>query len=169
MSNNQISAILVIVLIALALTGMVLGWRRGKKAVSLPPLPIAPADLGDVLGEFEGLYLSTTLTENRYRRVTTRGLGFRERGTITVTTAGFQLPGERFVPDEAVVSVGRASWTIDRGVETDGLNVITWIHGDISLDSFFRLEDPDGFDAATIQYKTQNKTQNNTQNKTGQK
>ena len=165
MSNNQISAILVIVLIALALTGMVLGWRRGKRAVPLPPLPTAPTDLGDVIGAFDGLYLSTTLTDDRYRRVTTRGLGFRERGTVSVTTAGFQLPGDRFIPDEAVVSVGRASWTIDRGVEPDGLNVITWTHGETSLSSFFRLEDPDGFDAATIQYKTQN----NTQNKTGQK
>lgn len=158
MSNNQISAILVIVLIALALIGMVLGWRRGKKAVSLPPLAAAPADLGDLLGEFEGLYLATTLTDDPYRRVTTRGLGFRERGTVLVTSAGFVLPGDKFIPDEAVASVGRASWTIDRGVEPDGLNAIEWTLGGVELTSYLRLQEPEGFDAATIHYKTQNKT-----------
>ena len=156
MTNNQISAILVIVLIALALTGMVIGWRRSKRAVALPPLPSAPADLGDLIGEFEGLYLSTTLTADPYRRVTSRGLGFRERGAVAVTSAGFVLPGDRFIPDEAVTAVGRASWTIDRGVEPNGLNVIEWTHGDTSLSSYFRLSDPEGFDAATIQYQTLN-------------
>ena len=162
MSNNQISAILVTVLIALALTGMVLGWRHGKRAVALPELPTAPSDLGDEIGRFEGLYLSTTLTDNPYRRVTTRGLGFRERGTVTVTAAGIVLPTGTFIPDDAVDGVGRASWTIDRGVEPDGLNLIAWTVGDIGLSSFLRLEDPEGFDAATIQYKTY-------QQKTGQK
>ena len=166
MTNNQISAILVIVLIALALTGMVIGWRRSKRAVALPPLPSAPADLGDLIGEFEGLYLSTTLTADPYRRVTSRGLGFRERGTVSVTSAGFTLPNGVFIPDDSVTAVGRASWTIDRGVEPDGLNAISWTLGDAELTSYLRLEQPEGFDAATIQYK---QAVPGPQDKTGQK
>ena len=159
MSNNTISAILVIVLIAVALGLMVLGWRRGKRSVSLPPLPDAPADLGAIAGEFRGLYLSTTPVDEPLRRVTSRGLGFRERGVLTVAATGFLLPGERFLPADSVIDVSRASWTIDRGVEANGLNVITWTLGESTLNSYFRLDDPEGFDAATTTYRT----------KTGQK
>ena len=60
----------------------------------------------------------------------------------------------RAIPVAAITGIERATWTIDRGVEPNGLNAITWMLGDTELTSFLRLDDPEGFDAATTQYTT---------------
>jgi len=65
-----------------------------------------------------------------------------------VTSAGFVLLVDKFIPLGEVTGVSRASWTIDRGVEPNGLSVISWKLGDTRLDSYFRLDDPEGFLAA---------------------
>jgi hypothetical protein len=58
-----------------------------------------------------------------------------------------------FVPRADLRGVRRASWTIDRGVEEDGLNLVAWtLTGPdgrrAELDSYFRLRDPQAFDSA---------------------
>lgn len=146
MSNNTISAILVVALVILALGSMALGWwARKKRQSGYAQLVEIPAELGEVLGEFEGLYLATTPASNRLDRIAVRGLGFRARTTLQLTEAGIVFIGDRFLPRESITAIGRASWTIDRGVEPDGLSVVSWKLGDDDVESYFRLDDPEGF------------------------
>ena len=107
-----------------------------------------PAELGEPLGEFEGLYLATTPTGEPLDRVAVRGLGFRARTTVAVCTAGLVFIGDRFIPAAEISEVGAASWTIDRGVSKDGLSVVSWTLGETQLDSYFRFDDPVAFLAA---------------------
>lgn len=144
--DKVLPTVLIIAVVAVILSLMVLSWRRRARSQShLPALAPVPADLGEVLGTFDGLYLATTPSGDRLNRITVHGLGFRERGSVVVATTGFVILGNRFIAAGAAHGVSRASWTIDRGVEPDGLSVVSWTLGDTAVDSYFRLDDPEGF------------------------
>lgn len=129
------------VIIALA----ILGWslrRRRQRAIPAPePMP---ADIGELLGEFDGFYVSTTLDGQPLNRVAVRGLGFRARATIAVADLGvvLALPGNNvFIPRESIREVTLANYTIDRVVESDGLVLLAWSLGDTKLDSYLRVDE----------------------------
>ncbi len=151
---DKLPAAIIVVAIILVLFGLMwLSWWGRKKAQSgIPALEPVPAELGAQLGTFEGLYLATTPGGDPLNRIAVRGLGFRARTTLEVSEAGFVFIGDRFIPANAVSDVRRASWTIDRGVEPGGLSVVEWRLGDLELDSYFRLDDPEGFIAATTSF-----------------
>ncbi len=141
------------VAIPLAAVGvlMVVGWRalrrRQGDVVGLAPVP---ADLGTALLTEDLLYVATTRAEQPLQRIAVKGLGFRARAVLTVSTAGIRLdlaggtPG--FLPAEALQGVGRATWAIDRAVSNDGLVFVRWQDGapleGLPLDSYFRSTDP---------------------------
>ena len=153
MDNNTISAILVITLIVLALGAMALGWwGRKKRQQGYAHLVEAPAELGETFGSFEGLYLATTPADAPLERLVVNGLGFRERTTLQFTEAGIVFMDDTYLPTSSITGIGRASWTIDRGVEPNGLSVVNWILGDDHVDSYFRLDDPEGFIAVGTEY-----------------
>jgi hypothetical protein len=144
--SKVLAAILVIAFIVLALGAMALSWwARGKRQQGYAHLVEAPDDLGEVYGSFTGLYLATTPADRPLERIVVRGLGFRERTTVQFTEAGVVFMGDRYLPPWCVTDIGRASYTIDRGVEPDGLSVIHWMLGDDAVASYFRLDDPEGF------------------------
>ena len=158
--DKVLPTVLIVAAVAAILSLMVLSWRRrGRSQAHLPELHAVPSEIGDVLGVFEGLYLATTPSGDRLNRITVHDLGFRRRGSLTVATEGFVLLGDRFIPAASVSGVSRASWTIDRGVEPNGLSVISWTLGETPIDSYFRLDDPEGFLSAA----------SSTIDKTGQK
>lgn len=144
--DKVLPAIVIVVVVVVILSLMVLSWRRrGRSQAHLPAPTVVPADIGTAIGTFEGLYLATTPNNDRLNRITVHGLGYRERGNIVVATDGFVLLGDKFIPVASVTGVSRASWTIDRGVEPNGLSVVSWTLGETALDSYFRLDDPEGF------------------------
>jgi hypothetical protein len=137
---------LIVFFVAVMLGAMALSWwARKKRQSGYAQLAAPPSDLGAELGEFEGLYLATTPAGEPLDRIAVRGLGFRARTTLRITAAGLVFIGDRFIPVENLREVGRASWTIDRGVEPEGLSVVSWTLGEAVLDSYFRLDDPEGF------------------------
>ena len=144
--DKTLSTVIIVAAVAVMLGAMALSWwARTKRQSGYAPLVPVPTDLGEPLGEFAGLYLATTPTGRPLDRVAVRGLGFRERTTIEVVTEGLVFMGDTFVPRAAITAIGSASWTIDRGVSKDGLSVVSWTLGDAQLDSYFRLDDPQGF------------------------
>ena len=150
--DKNVSAALVIAFLAIVLGLMVLGWYlRRKRQRGIPSLATPPSDLSDAV-EFAGFYVSTTSVENPFDRIAVRGLGFRARTRVVVATEGIVIPiagqPDSFIPSADLAKVDRATWTIDRVVETDGLVVVDWRLGDRTLASYFRLDDPDGFVAA---------------------
>ena len=148
-------ALMGIVLVALVVfLGLIaLGWytrKRRQAGIVAPQRP--PAALGAALGEFPGFYVATTLADDRFNRVAVHGLGFRAKSTVVVAEAGVVVPiaGQRdiFIPARDITAVARATWTIDRVVETDGLTMIAWTLGDTKVESYFRAENSEAFLAA---------------------
>jgi hypothetical protein len=147
--DRTTSVTITIVILLLALLGMYLGWRARQRRQSAIPAPKAvPADPGEIVFTAEALYAATTLAGEPLNRVAVRGLGFRGRATITVTTLGVVVgiagTPEIFIPLDDLRSVERATWTIDRVVEEGGLVRLAWTLGDVEVDSSLRVtETPD--------------------------
>jgi hypothetical protein len=137
---------LAVVLLALMAWGW---WRRTRRDRSLAAPTDVPVD-AVVTASFSGLYVATTHHDAPLDRVAVRHLAFRGRCRIDVTTRGvlLRITGEPdvFVDRASIVGVGRATWTIDRVVERDGLVVLSWrLEPATVVDSYLRLQggDPD--------------------------
>jgi hypothetical protein len=137
---------LVMALFVLLVVLAVVGWIRRRRRQSYLPAPErVPADIGELRGEFDGFYVSTTLDGEPLNRVAVRGLGFRARATVAIADAGvvLALPGNNvFIPVAAIREVTRAQYTIDRVVEEGGLVLLAWVLGETPVDSYFRVENP---------------------------
>jgi len=122
------------------------GWRgRQRRQNGIPKPQGAPAELGAHLATASGFYVATTIAGEQLNRVAVGGLGFRARVEVTVSEAGiaFGIPGQDvFVPAGDVTSADRATWTIDRVVEEDGLVRIGWTLGETAVESYFRVNEP---------------------------
>src|SRR5690606_37143347 len=97
-------------------------------------------------------YVATTYADRPYDRVAVRELAVRGFATASVQTGGILIErdGEAtiWIAGDRLVRVDRASWTIDRAVERNGLHVLRWRLGDLELDTYVRLDDPRAFDRA---------------------
>ena len=144
---------IVIALLVLLLALMYLGWRARQRRQRDLPAPLAvPATLEAALGTFNGKYVATTVAGKPLERIAVHGLGFRSAASVTLTDAGVlvQRPGndDLWIPLAAVVERRTATWTIDRVVERGGLELVEWDLGGTPVDSYFRLVDQAGFEAA---------------------
>lgn len=143
--------------LALLLLLMYLGWRARKRRQAFVPEPRSvPADPGQTRLVSSLFYVATTAAGEPLDRIAVRGLGFRARAELTVVDAGLVLgiPGQRdiFIPAGEIRGVDRATWTIDRVVERDGLVLIAWLlvtpaveGGDAQVtpvDTYLRLDSP---------------------------
>lgn len=144
---------IVLVILAGLLVLLFVGWRNRKRRqsdVAAPQSP--PADLGTLVATFTGKYVATTAAGDPYDRIAVHGLGFRGPVALTLSETGLlmQVPGENdaWIPLGDVRNIRRATWTIDRVVEPDGLHLIEWTLGDRVVDSYFLLDEPTAFDAA---------------------
>jgi hypothetical protein len=131
-----------------------IGWAmRRRRQRDIPATAAIPSDLGALIGEFDGFYVSTTLDGQPLNRVAVRGLGFRARATIAVTEAGIVLglPGNNvFIPRGDVREISRAQYTIDRVVEPGGLVLVAWTLGATRLDSYLRVAETDALIEALV-------------------
>ena len=93
------------------------------------------------------LYVATTRAGAPLDRITIAGLGFRARAVVQTAPEGIVLDlagrGPVFIPRSAVRGVGRATWTIDRVVDQDGLIFVRWVLGTTEIDSYLRSTNPD--------------------------
>ena len=87
-------------------------------------------------------YVATTVAGEPLNRVTAHGMGSRGFGKVTISIDGLLIErnGERpiGIPAAQVVSAEKATATIDRGVETDGLIQINWTQDGFGLSTFLR-------------------------------
>lgn len=149
MTNHILSAVIVIVLIGVAAAGAVWGWRRRRaRQADVPELPAVPG-LAATAGH-RGKYVATTSAGDPYDRITVRGLAFRGFATVSVHPEGLlvERDGETsiWIPKDRLVGAGRATWTIDRVVEENGLHLIRWRLGERELDTYLRIDEPLAFD-----------------------
>lgn len=151
---DRVTPTLVIVgVVLLVFVGLALGWRaRQRRQAALPALDAPPASLGAALAVDDGFYVATTRAESPTDRIAVRGLGFRARAGVAVYPEGVVLSiagqADAFIPTSAIIGVGRATWTIDRVVGTDGLVFIRWTLGDTEVDTNLRVAEPEALVAA---------------------
>lgn len=143
------ATLIIVAVVVLVFTLMAIGWRgRVTRQAGVAQLAEPPADLGAVRWRADGvLYVATTRADNPLDRVVASGLGFRSRANLVVAEHGIALAltgaPVRFIPRQTLRGAGRATWTIDRVVEQDGLATIRWQLGADAVDSYFRVDDPD--------------------------
>ncbi|CAN5491845.1 hypothetical protein BH09ACT4_BH09ACT4_15970 [soil metagenome] len=124
------------------------GWRaRQRRQADLGEPASPPTDFGTPEFTDDLLYVATTRADAPLDRITVSGLGFRARALVTSAPSGIVLDlagrGPVFIPKTAVRGVGRATWTIDRVVDTDGLIFVRWVLGTTEIDSYLRSTDSD--------------------------
>jgi len=146
--DRLLPAIVIIVVVALVFTLMALSWRaRRRRHADIGDLASPPADFGDPTYTDDLLYVATTRADAPLDRVTIAGLGYRARAVVTTAPSGIVLDlagrGPVFISRAAIRGVGRATWTIDRVVDADGLIFVRWVLGTTELDSYLRSTDPD--------------------------
>ena len=149
--------LLVMVAVAVVLIGLMLwGWTRRRKRDAQVEVPLGEP-VGSAILTSHGFYVATTKHDEPLNRIAARPLAFRSRVDVTVTEAGLAIalaqegglglamPGERpvFIPASRIDGAGRATWTIDRVVERDGLVLVAWSDGSQILDTYVRLQDDD--------------------------
>lgn len=154
MDRSLLMALVVLFMVGL-LALMAWGWYGRRKRQSDVIAPAAgPDDTGSVIAQLSGKYVATTASGDRLDRLAVHGLGFRGNATVTVTDTGVlvALP-ERdvWIPRADVRGTHRATWTIDRVVETDGLDVLDWTLGERQVESAFRMPQPKALEAAVAQ------------------
>jgi hypothetical protein len=139
-------AILLVVAVIFAMLAR--AWRakqRTQAGLGAPESP--PADLGEPTFSDDLLYVATTRADAPLDRITIAGLGFRARAVVQTAPEGIVLDlagrGPVFIPRAAIRGVGRATWTIDRVVDPDGLIFVRWVLGTTEIDSYLRSTDPD--------------------------
>lgn len=147
----------IVAVVALVFTLMAMSWRARRRGQSgLGELTVPPADLGAPTLRDDLLYVATTRADAPLERIAVAGLGFRARAVVSVVVSGIvlELAGRdaAFIPATAIRGVGRATWTIDRAVNTDGLVFVRWQLGDAEVDSYLRSKAPDALVSALEQF-----------------
>lgn len=144
--DRTTSTLVIVSVILVLLALMIVGWRRrARRQVDIgAPLPV-PATIGEPIIRVPVLYVATTLADAPLERVAVHGLGFRARGEIGVHAEGvvLALAGREpvLIPLDELRGSGRATWTIDRVVETGGLVLLAWRLGATDVDSYLRVTD----------------------------
>jgi len=136
-----------VLLFALALAGMWLGWRnRERRQSDLPPLPSVPAELGAELAPpLTGLYVGSTPATRWQDRIVAHRLGERADATARLGTAGVLIERQGsspiFLPGEHLVDARLEPALAGKVVGAGGLLVLRWQHGGQLLDTGLRADD----------------------------
>ncbi len=146
------SAVSVIVIVIPAAILAIWGWRRRvRRQQGVHELPAVPTGLA-VRSSHRGKYVATTSAGDRLDRIAVRGLAFRGLATAVVTDDGLIVArdGELdlWIARDALVGMERATWTIDRVVERNGLHLVRWRLAEREVDTYLRLDEPRAFDEA---------------------
>lgn len=149
--DRPILLALVLAFLLLLLALMLFGWRRRQRSQAGIPRPHElPENPGTESLVVDAFYVATTVAGEPLNRIAVAGLGYRARATVGVTEHGLRLsiPGQQaiFIPAADIRAVEKATWTIDRVVEQDGLALVRWTLGEgdiaIEVDSYLRIGDP---------------------------
>jgi len=151
--TREWAAALMLAVLVLALLLAWWGWRsRVRRYRELPALKPSSTLSARPQLVYSVLYVATTEAHSPMERIARRPLGFRARVNLGTGPEGVWLDiageSEVFIPSSQLHAVGRATWTIDRVVDSDGLIFLRWSWGSQLVDSYFRSVD---FPAEDIQ------------------
>ena len=143
-------------LLALAYVAMWLGWRRRAGKHDLPPLVPAPAVDKLPPAKLDGgaRYFGTTVSGDWLDRVVAHGLGARSTARLRLSDEGLdviRLAGSFRIPAEALRGARHDQGIAGKVIPPHGVLVVTWQHGDLLLDTGFRLTDESVADKGTTE------------------
>ncbi len=149
------AAVLVMIGVAIVLIALGLwGWRRRARRDGGLVAPVAdvPAAAREIT-RADVLYVATTRHDAPLERLTIRGLTFRARGQLIVTSAGIALDltgsPRVFIARERITGADQATVAIDRVVEKNGLTRVSWtIQDDQIVDTYVRPQTISAYDLA---------------------
>lgn len=144
--NQEQAGLLMVALAVLALSGAAWGWRRRKASYrGWAQFFTWFTPSADVTNAQECLYVGTSEAGLPLQRVAVGPLSYRAKATLGLSDMGLVLAirgsDPLLIPFDSSVLAGRATWTIDRGVEPDGLLMIQWSLGPHRVESYFRMVD----------------------------
>lgn len=137
-------AVLIVIAVAVVLlAAMAVGWRRRMRRDSALTAPLGVPEHAEITGRHEVLYVATTQHDQPLERLAIKGLTYRARGELVLTDRGVALSLDGsptvFIASSRLLAADRATVTIDRVVEPDGLIRLVWrITEDTIVDSFLR-------------------------------
>jgi hypothetical protein len=142
------AATLLLALVVVLYVLMWRGWRRRGAKHDLPPLLETPpvAELPEPKLIAGARYFGTTVAGDWLDRVVARGLGARSTCRLNLSGEGLdviRLAGSFRIPVTALRGARRDQGIAGKVVPPSGVLVVTWQHGDLTLDTGFRLDDPD--------------------------
>ncbi len=151
-SDVWLPVTILVVLLLLGYFGMWRGWRNRGRRHDLPPLVETPpvAQLPEARLSGSGRYFGTTVSDDWLDRVTARGLGARSTCRLSLSGEALdviRLAGSFRIPVSAVRGARKDRGIAGKVVPPQGLLIVTWQHGDLLLDTGFRLNDPTAHDA----------------------
>lgn len=151
-----VPVVLLFAALALAYLGMWFGWRRRARRHDLPPLVPAPAvaDLPPARLQGGARYFGTTVSGEWLDRVVARGLGARSSARLNLSAEGLdviRLAGSFRIPAAALRGARHDQGIAGKVVPPHGVLVVTWQHGDLLLDTGFRLTDEAVADKGTTE------------------
>lgn len=152
-----VPVLILFTLLGLAYLGMWRGWRRRARRHDLPPLlPVPGADeapgsaavdsAGAVPADAlvaDGRYFGTTTSGHWLDRVVARGLGNPSSCRLSLSADGLDVrrPRDSFrVPVASLRGARQDRGIAGKVVPPHGVLVVTWQHGELLLDSGFRLD-----------------------------
>jgi hypothetical protein len=143
-----IPVLILLALLLLAYFAMWRGWKRRSRKHDLPPL--VPVPEGGAVPEArlqsDGRYFGTTVSGVWLDRVVAHGLGARGVCRITLSDEGLDVlrsAGAFRIPAEALRGARHDQGLAGKVVPPHGLLVVTWQHGELLLDTGFRLTEFD--------------------------
>ncbi|MGF2948033.1 PH-like domain-containing protein [Microbacterium alcoholitolerans] len=146
--TRELAGLIMAAAAALILLAMFFAWRARLRRDSGLSAPIGVPEHAEVTARQEILYVATTKHDQPLERVAIRPLTYRARGELVLTDRGVALSLDGaptvFLASGRLVAADRATVTIDRVVERDGLIRLVWRAADgILVDSFLRLASAD--------------------------
>ena len=132
--------------VVVAYVAMWRGWRGRATKHDLPPLVPVPAVDALPTAKVSGgaRYFGTTVAGDWLDRVVAQGLGARSQCRLNLSSEGLdviRLAGSFRIPAAALRGARHDQGIAGKVVPPHGLLVVTWQHGEHTLDTGFRLTD----------------------------
>ena len=147
-SPAWVPVLILFALLVLAYLAMWRGWRRRGHRHDLPPLVEVPAgaDRPTPVLQAGARYFGTTTSGQWLDRVVTRGLGSRSTCRLSLSEDALdvdRVAGSFRIPATALRGAHHDRGIAGKVVPPHGVLVVNWQHGDLLLDTGFRLTEFD--------------------------
>ncbi|MDR6868542.1 hypothetical protein J2Y69_003161 [Microbacterium resistens] len=142
--TRELAVTIMAAVAVLVLLAMLLAWRARLRRDSALTAPLGVPEHAEIASRHEVLYVATTRHDQSLERLAVRPLVYRARGEAAITDRGLALSLDGsptvFLSSDRLMTVDRATVTIDRVVEPGGLVRVAWRLDDGTIvDSYLRF------------------------------